>query len=143
NLQAAVDYIAETPEIRDVLITGGDPFTLSDNKLDWLLTELDNIHHLEFKRIGTRMPVTVPQRVTQELCDMLKTHHPLFINFQFNNPLEITEESKKACEMLADAGIPLGNQSVLLKGVNDDKFVMKRLNQGLLSCRVRPYYIFH
>jgi lysine 2,3-aminomutase len=89
------------------------------------------------------MPVTVPQRVTPEFCDMLKKHHPLFINLQFNNPLEITEETKKACTMLADAGIPLGNQSVLLRGINDDKFVMKRLNQGLLSCRVRPYYIFH
>ena len=143
NLQAAVDYIAATPEIRDVLITGGDPLTLSDNKLDWLLTELDKIPHLEYKRIGSRMPVTLPQRITPELCEMLKKHHPLYINMQFNSPLEITEETKKACEMLANAGIPLGNQAVLLRGVNDDKFVMKKLNHGLLMSRVRPYYIFH
>lgn len=143
NLQAAVDYIKNTPEIRDVLVTGGDPFTLSDQDLDWLLGELDKIPHLEFKRIGTRMPVTLPQRVTPELCSMLKKHHPLFINLQFNSQLEITEETKKACEMLADAGIPLGNQAVLLRGVNDDPYVMKKLCQGLLTIRVRPYYIFH
>ena len=143
NIQAAIDYVAANPEIRDVLITGGDPLTLSDEKIDWILTQLDNIPHLEYKRIGSRMPVTVPQRITPELCEMLKKHHPLFINMQFNHPLEITEEAKKACEMLADAGIPLGNQAVLLRGVNDDKFVMKKLNHGLLQCRVRPYYIFH
>jgi lysine 2,3-aminomutase len=143
NLQQAVDYIRDAPEIRDVLVTGGDPFTLSDENLDWLLGELDKIPHLEFKRIGTRMPVTLPQRVTPELCDMLKKHHPLFINLQFNNPMEVSAESKKACEMLADAGIPLGNQTVLLRGVNDHPFVMKKLCQELLRIRVKPYYIFH
>ncbi len=143
KLQAAVDYIRNTPEIRDVLITGGDPFTFSDEMLDWLLGELDSIPHLDFKRIGTRMPVTLPQRVTPELCDMLKTHHPLFINLQFNSPMEVSEDSLKACEMLADAGIPLGNQAVLLRGVNDHPFVMKKLCQELLKARVRPYYIFH
>jgi len=143
HLQEAVDYIGSTPEIRDVLITGGDPFTLSDELLDWLLGQLDKIPHLEFKRIGTRMPVTLPQRVTPELCNMLKKHHPLFINLQFNNQMEVTEESKKACEMLADAGIPLGNQAVLLRGVNDDPYIMKKLCQELLRIRVRPYYIFH
>lgn len=143
NLQQAVDYIRNTPEIRDVLVTGGDPFTLSDENLDWLLGELDKIPHLEFKRIGTRMPVTLPQRVTPELCSMLKKHHPLYINLQFNNPMEVSAESKKACEMLADAGIPLGNQAVLLRGINDHPFVMKKLCQELLRIRVRPYYIFH
>ncbi len=143
NLQAAVDYIKNTPEIRDVLVTGGDPFTLSDEMLDWLLGELDNIPHLEFKRIGTRMPVTLPQRVTPELCEMLKKHHPLFINLQFNSQMEITEETKKSCEMLANAGIPLGNQSVLLRGVNDHPYIMKKICQELLTIRVRPYYIFH
>ncbi|MDD2573243.1 MAG: glutamate 2,3-aminomutase [Firmicutes bacterium] len=143
NMQQAVDYIRNTPEIRDVLVTGGDPFTLSNEMLDWLLGELDSIPHLEFKRIGTRMPVTLPQRVTPELCEMLKKHHPLFINLQFNNPMEVSEDSKKACEMLANAGIPLGNQAVLLRGVNDHPFVMKKLCQELLRIRVRPYYIFH
>ncbi len=143
NIQAAIDYIAATPEIRDVLITGGDPLTLSDDRLDWVLTELKKIEHVEFVRIGSRMPVVIPQRITKEFCDMVKKHHPIYMNLQFNHPYEITEEAKKACEMLADAGIPLGNQSVLLRGVNDDKFVMKALNQGLLRCRVRPYYIFH
>jgi lysine 2,3-aminomutase len=143
HLQEAVNYIKNTPEIRDVLITGGDPFTLSDELLDWLLGELDRIPHLEFKRIGTRMPVTLPQRVTPKLCEMLKKHHPLFINLQFNNQMEVTEESKKACEMLANAGIPLGNQTVLLRGINDDPYIMKKLCQELLRIRVRPYYIFH
>lgn len=143
NLQQAVDYIKNTPEIRDVLITGGDPFTLSDENLDWLLGELDKIPHLEYKRIGSRMPVTLPQRITPELCAMLKKHHPLYINTHFNNPMEVSAESKKACEMLADAGIPLGNQAVLLRGINDHPFVMKKLCQELLRIRVRPYYIFH
>jgi len=142
-LQEAVDYIKSTPEIRDVLITGGDPLTLSDERIDWLLGELNKIPHLEFKRIGSRMPITVPQRVTSELCQILKKHHPVYINIQANHPMEITEESKKACEMLADAGIPLGNQTVLLKGINDDPFIMKKLNHELLKARVRPYYIFH
>jgi glutamate 2,3-aminomutase len=143
KLQQAIEYIRNTPEIRDVLVTGGDPFTLSDEMLDWLLGELDSIPHLEFKRIGTRMPVTLPQRVTPQLCDMLKKHHPLFINLQFNNPIEVSAESKTACEMLADAGIPLGNQTVLLRGVNDDPYIMKKLCQDLLRLRVKPYYIFH
>src|SRR5690606_1472711 len=95
NLQQAVDYIKNTPEIRDVLITGGDPFTLSDENLDWLLGELDKIPHLEYKRIGSRMPVTLPQRITPELCAMLKKHHPLYINTHFNNPMEVSAESKK------------------------------------------------
>lgn len=143
EMQESIDYIKNTPEIRDVLITGGDPFTLSDEILDWLLGELDKIPHLEFKRLGSRMPVTLPQRITQEFCDMLKKHHPVYVNVQFNNPMEVTEESKKACEMLANAGIPLGNQAVLLRGINDDPYIMKKLCQELLRIRVRPYYIFH
>lgn len=142
-LEAALDYIRKTPEIRDVLITGGDPLTLDDHKLDWLLTQLDQIDHVEIKRIGTRMPITIPQRVTSELCNMLKKHHPLFINVQCNHPLELSEDVKAALGRLSDAGIPLGNQAVLLKGINDDKHIMKKLNQDLLRCRVKPYYIFH
>lgn len=143
DLEKALEYIRENPEIRDVLITGGDALTYSDDLLDWLLGELDRIPSVEIKRLGTRMPVTLPQRVTPELCAMLKKHHPLYINTHFNTPAEITEDSKKACEMLADAGIPLGNQAVLLAGVNDDRYVMRKLNQDLLRIRVRPYYIFH
>ncbi|MGI6225727.1 MAG: glutamate 2,3-aminomutase [Peptococcales bacterium] len=143
ELSEAVDYIKNNSEIRDVLITGGDPFTLSDNLLDWLLGELDKIPHLEYKRLGSRMLVTLPQRITPEFCEMLKKHHPVYVNTHFNNPMEVTQESKKACEMLANAGVPLGNQAVLLKGINDDVHVMKKLNHELLKIRVRPYYIFH
>lgn len=143
DMQEAVDYIRNAPEIRDVLITGGDPFTLSDEILDWLLGELDTIPHLQFKRLGSRMPVTLPQRITPQFCEMLKKHHPVYVNVQFNNPLEITEETGRACEMLANAGVPLGNQSVLLRGINDDPYIMKKLCQGLLAIRVKPYYIFH
>ncbi len=142
-LEAAIEYIRKTPEIRDVLITGGDPLTLDDSRLDWLLSRLDEIEHVEIKRIGTRMPITIPQRVTEDLCNMLKKHHPLYINVQCNHPLELTPDVKAALGRLADAGIPLGNQAVLLKGINDNKHVMKKLNQDLLRCRVRPYYIFH
>lgn len=143
EIQEALDYIAANPEIRDVLITGGDPFTLSDDKIDWILTELDRIPHVEYKRLGSRMPVTLPQRITPEFCAMLKKHHPVYVNTHFNHPMEITEETKRACEMLADAGIPLGNQSVLLRGINDDPHIMKKLNHEMLKIRVRPYYIFH
>lgn len=143
NLREALKYIAENHEIRDVLITGGDALLLSDQKIDWLLSELDKIEHVEIKRLGTRTPVTLPQRITPELCAILKKHPPLFINTQFNHPREITPESKKACDMLVEAGVLLGNQAVLLKGVNNDPHVMKKLNQELLRIRVRPYYIFH
>jgi lysine 2,3-aminomutase len=143
NLLAALEYIRKNREIRDVLITGGDALLLDDRRLDWLLGELDSINHVEIKRIGTRAIVTMPQRVTPELCAMLKNHPPLFINTQFNHPREITPESKKACDMLVEAGVVLGNQAVLLKGVNNDSHIMKKLNQQLLKIRVRPYYIFH
>lgn len=143
NLDAALDYIRKNKEIRDVLITGGDALLLDDKKIDWLLTELDNIKHVEIKRLGTRTLVTLPQRITPELCAVLKKHPPVFINTQFNHPRTITPESKKACDMLAEAGVILGNQAVLLKGINNDSDIMKKLNQELLKVRVRPYYIFH
>ncbi len=143
ELQIAVDYVAQQPDIRDVLITGGDPLTLADERLDWLLCQLDEIPHLEMKRIGTRLPVTLPQRVTPELSDMLSKHHPLYVNTQFNHPMEVTKESMDACDLLAGAGVPLGNQTVLLKGVNDCPHTMKKLHHELLKVRVKPYYIFH
>jgi len=142
-LENGLQYIRDNPEIRDILITGGDPLTLGDDRLDWLLTELDKIEHVEIKRIGTRMPITIPQRVTPELCEMLKKHHPLYLNIQCNHPIELTEDSRKALGMLADSGIQLGNQAVLLKNINDDPHTMKKLNQELLKARVKPYYIFH
>lgn len=143
GLEEAVAYVRANPEIRDVLITGGDPLTLSDERIDWLLTQLDSIDHVEIKRIGSRMPITVPQRITEDFCRMLKKHHPLYINIQCNHPLELTADVRDALGRLADAGIPLGNQAVLLKGINDDPHIMKKLNQDLLRCRVKPYYIFH
>lgn len=142
-LEAALQYIRENKEIRDVLITGGDALLLADKQIDWLLTELDNIPHVEIKRIGTRTPVTMPQRLTPELCAILENHPPIYINSQFNHPLEVTPEAKKACDMLVKAGVVLGNQAVLLKNINNNPDVMKRLNQSLLKIRVRPYYIFH
>lgn len=142
-LEEALDYIRANPEIRDVLITGGDALMLSDKMLDWLLGELDKIEHVEIKRLGTRTIVTLPQRITPELCAVLEKHPPIYINTQFNHPREITPEAKKACDMLVKAGVVLGNQAVLLKGINNDPHVMKKLNQQLLRIRVRPYYIFH
>lgn len=142
NLMAALEYIRKNKEIRDVLITGGDALLLSDSKIDWLLGELDKIKHVEIKRLGTRTIVTLPQRITPELCKVLKKHPPIYINTQFNHPQEITRESKQACDRLVEAGVVLGNQAVLLKGINNDPHVMKKLNQELLKIRVRPYYIF-
>ncbi|MBS4534659.1 glutamate 2,3-aminomutase [Clostridium sp. D2Q-14] len=142
-IQESIDYIRENEEIRDVLITGGDPLTLPDNRLEWILNELKNIPHVEYIRIGSRIPVTMPQRITDELVSMLKKYHPIYINTHFNHPKEVSEEAKKACEKLSNAGIPLGNQAVLLNGINNDKYVMRLLNQELLKIRVRPYYIFH
>lgn len=143
DLSAALQYIRENEEIRDVLITGGDALMLSNKMLDWLLSELDAMEHIEIKRIGTRAPVTIPQRITPELCEVLKKHPPIFINTQFNHPLEVTAEAKAACDRLVEAGVVLGNQAVLLKNINDDAHTMKKLNQELLKIRVRPYYIFH
>jgi lysine 2,3-aminomutase len=137
-----IAYIAAHPEIRDVLLSGGDPLLLSDEKLENLLSRLRAIPHVEFLRIGTRIPIFLPQRVTPELCAMLKKFHPLFISVHTNHPRELTTEVRDALGRLADAGIPLGNQSVLLKHVNDDADVMKALVQKLLMCRVKPYYLY-
>ncbi len=141
ELKAALDYIAGNPAVRDVILSGGDPLLLEDEVLAAVLTGLRRIPHVEIIRIGTRVPVTLPERVTVKLCRLLKRHHPLFVNTHFNHPREINAASSRACARLADAGIPLGNQTVLLKGVNDNSAVMKRLMQQLLSIRVRPYYI--
>jgi lysine 2,3-aminomutase len=138
----ALDYIRHHTEIRDVIVSGGDPLMLSDAKIDSILAELRRIRHLEIIRVGTRMPVTLPQRITPELCAILRRYHPLYVNTHFNHPWEITDESARACGMLADAGIPLGNQSVLLRGVNDDPETMRSLVHGLLTIRVKPYYIY-
>jgi lysine 2,3-aminomutase len=137
-----IEYIRAHPEIRDVIISGGDPLMLPDEKIYDILSELRAVPSVEIIRIGTRMPVALPQRVTEELCSILRRHHPLYINTHFNHPREITEESTRACEMLANAGIPLGNQSVLLRGVNDDPGTMLELVRKLLAIRVRPYYIY-
>lgn len=142
NLDLAFEYIRNTPEIRDVVISGGDPLILSNDKLDYILTELRKIEHVEIIRIGSRMPVVLPQRITDEFCEMIKKHHPVFVNTHFNHPKEITADAKAACEKLANAGINVGNQAVLLKGVNDCPNIMKKLMHELLRIRVRPYYIY-
>jgi len=137
-----IAYIAAHPEIRDVLLSGGDPLLLSDEKLENLLSRLRAIPHVEFLRLGTRIPVFLPQRITPEMCAVLKQFHPLFISIHTNHPRELTTEVRAALSRLADAGIPLGNQSVLLKHVNDDADVMKAHVQKLLMCRVKPYYLY-
>lgn len=142
NLQAGIDYIRNTPEVRDVLLSGGDPFLLSDELIDWLLGELSAIEHVEVIRIGTRTPVVLPQRITDDLVNILKKHHPLWINTHFNHPRELTPRATRALAKLANAGIPLGNQSVLLAGVNDCPRIMKSLVQKLVKNRVRPYYLY-
>ncbi|WP_291325639.1 lysine 2,3-aminomutase [Desulfovibrio sp. UCD-KL4C] len=142
QLEAGFEYIRNTPQIRDVLLSGGDPFMLSDEKLDWLLTKIGEIEHVEVVRIGTRMPVVLPYRITDNLVNMLKKHHPLWINTHFNHPRELTASSRKALTKLADAGIPLGNQSVLLAGINDCPRLIKTLNHKLVKNRVRPYYLY-
>jgi lysine 2,3-aminomutase len=142
ELSAALAWIRATPEIRDVLLTGGDPLFFSDERLAWLLGELRAIPHVEIVRLGTRLPVTLPFRVTPELVRMLERHHPLWVNTHFNHPRELTPEAAQACERLASAGIPIGNQSVLLRGVNDDAATMQELCEGLVRLRVRPYYCY-
>lgn len=140
--EQALRHIEAHPEIRDVLLSGGDPLLLSDKKLDHLLGRLRAIKHVEFIRIGSRIPVFLPQRITPELCEIFKKHGPVWMSIHVNHPKEATQELKDACERLAYAGVPLGNQSVLLKGVNDDADVMKALVHRLLRMRVRPYYIY-
>ena len=142
DFSAAINYIREHGEVRDVLLSGGDPLLFSDERLDDLLCRLRAIQHVEFLRIGTRIPIFLPQRITPELCAMLRKHHPLWMSIHSNHPKEATHEVKEACDRLADAGIPLGNQTVLLNGVNDDASVMKELMHRLLMMRVRPYYIY-
>ncbi len=142
QLRSGLDYIRNTPEIRDVLLSGGDPLMLNDAYLDWLLTELRQIEHVQIIRIGSRMPVVLPYRITDELVEMLKKHQPIWLNTHFNHPREITSSSKKALRKLADAGIPLGNQSVLLAGINDCPRIIKSLVHKLVENRVRPYYLY-
>ncbi len=137
-----IDYIRNTPQVRDVLLSGGDPFLLSDDYLDWILTELQTIKHIEVIRIGSRVPAVLPYRITDSLVDMLKKHQPLWVNTQFNHPREITHSAKIALRKLANAGIPLGNQSVLLAGVNDCPRIMRALVHKLVANRVRPYYLY-
>jgi len=141
ELDQALEYIAANTAIHDVLLSGGDPLMLDDSSLHHLLSGLRAINHVSIIRIGTRVPVTLPERITPQLCDLLKQFHPLYINTHFNHPDEITEDSSRACTLLADAGIPLGNQTVLLKGVNDDIGIMRKLMTGLLGIRVKPYYL--
>ncbi|KXU37190.1 lysine 2,3-aminomutase [Cephaloticoccus primus] len=140
--EAALEYIAAHPEVRDVLLSGGDPLLLADNKLDYLLGRLRAIPHVEFIRIGSRIPVFLPQRITPQLCDIFRKHGPIWMSIHVNHPKECTQALKDACERLAFAGVPLGNQSVLLRGINDDPEVMKALVHRLLRMRVRPYYIY-
>jgi lysine 2,3-aminomutase len=142
QLESGFRYLEEHTEIRDVILSGGDPLLLSDRRLDLILGRLRKIPHLEVIRIGSRVPCHLPERITPELCDVLRKYHPLYINTHFNHPVELTPAAVKGLGMLADAGVPLGCQTVLLKGVNDDVDVMKELVQRLLSARVRPYYIF-
>jgi lysine 2,3-aminomutase len=140
--EKAVRYIERTPEVRDVLLSGGDPLTLSDEKLEWLLSRISRIPHVEIVRIGTKIPAVLPQRVTPKLARMLRHYHPLWMSLHFTHPDELTPEAGQACARLADAGIPLGSQTVLLAGINDSVETMKRLVHGLLRSRVRPYYLY-
>jgi lysine 2,3-aminomutase len=140
--QRAIDYIAATPAIRDVLISGGDPLVMSDDRLEWLIRSLHAIPHVEFVRVGTKVPAVLPQRITKEFVNMLRRYHPLWMSIHFTHPAELTPEVGEACERLADAGVPLGSQTVLLAGVNDDVDSLKNLFHGLLRHRVRPYYLY-
>lgn len=142
QINACIDYIRQHSEVRDVLISGGDVFMQSDDQLEYVISQLRSIDHVEIIRLGTRTPAVMPQRITQQLCDMLKKYHPIWVNVHFNHPNEITPEAAAACARLADAGIPLGNQSVLLAGVNDCVHVMRKLVNDLVKIRVRPYYIY-
>jgi len=142
RIEKALQYIRQTPEIRDVLLSGGDPLALSEERLDWILTRLREIPHVEFVRLGTKMPAVLPQRITPQLCRVLRKFHPLWMSLHFTHPDECTPESARACGRLADAGIPLGSQTVLLRGINDNVQTMKELVHRLLLMRVRPYYLY-
>jgi lysine 2,3-aminomutase len=143
QLRQALDYIRENQEIRDVLLTGGDALALSDDQLDWILTELDKIPHVEIKRLGSRMPCVLPQRITPRLCKMLEKQDPVYLNTQYNHPKEITAEAQKAVDMLTKAGVVVRDQTVLLKNINNDPHVMKVLMHEMLRIKVAPYYIFN
>jgi lysine 2,3-aminomutase len=140
--EKAAQYIEANPNIRDCLLSGGDPLSIGDDKLEWLLKRLRSIKHLEFLRIGTKIPVVMPQRITKDLCRILKKYHPLWFSIHFTHPDELTPETEEACNRLADAGIPMGSQTVLLKGINDNIETMKPLMHGLLKLRVKPYYLY-
>jgi len=142
QIDACIAYIAAHPEVRDVLLSGGDALVVSDEMLEYIISNLRKIEHVEIIRIGSRVPVVMPQRITPELCNMLKKYHPIWINTHFNHPNEVTPEAIEACARMADAGIPLGNQSVLLAGINDCPHVQKQLVHKLVKMRVRPYYIY-
>lgn len=142
RLEAMFNYLRSATQVRDVLISGGDPLALGEDNLDYILSNLRAIPHIEFVRIGTKMPAVLPQRITRELVRVLKRYHPLWMSLHFLHPEECTPESAQACNRLADAGIPLGSQTVLLKGVNDEVDVMKTLMHQLLMMRVKPYYLY-
>jgi len=142
GLESAFKYLEDHKEIRDVILSGGDPLMLTDTMLEKILKRLRGIPHIEIIRLGTRMPVVLPHRITQKLCNMIKKFHPVYVNTHFNHPWEITEESSKACMMLADAGVPVGNQMVVMKNINDNPDTVKELMQKLLKIRVRPYYMY-
>ncbi|WP_031515816.1 lysine 2,3-aminomutase [Desulfofalx alkaliphila] len=142
DIDLAIDYIKGTPQIRDVILSGGDSLLISNERLEYILWRLRRIKHLEIIRIGTRTPVVMPMRITEDLCRLIKKYHPIYVNTHFNHPKEITAEAREACERLADSGIPLGNQTVLLRGVNDCPYTIKKLMHLLLMIRVRPYYIY-
>ena len=142
ELQEAIDYIAAHPEIRDVLLTGGDPLIFNDKNLEWIIQRLRAIPHVGIIRLGSRLPVTLPYRITDPLCQMLQQYHPIWLNTHFNHPKELTSDAAKACEKLLQAGIPVGNQTVLLRGINDSVEILKNLFEGLVEMRVRPYYLY-
>jgi lysine 2,3-aminomutase len=142
TIAAGIEYIRSHSEIRDVLLSGGDPLMVSDQKLEHIVASLRAIPHIQIIRIGTKFPCVLPSRITDNLCNMLKKYHPIFLNTHFNHPREVTPEARAACERLANAGIPVGCQTVLMKGVNDDPEIIKELMHKLLMMRVRPYYLY-
>jgi lysine 2,3-aminomutase len=142
QLEKGIEYIRNTPEVRDVIVSGGDPLTMADSQLEWLLSEIRKIEHVEIIRIGTRTPVVMPMRITENVCKIMRKYGPIYVNTHFNHYNEITKDAKKACDLLADHGLILGNQTVLLRGVNDNPAIMKKLMHELLKIRVRPYYIY-
>lgn len=142
ELQQGIDYIAAHPEIRDVLLTGGDPMILSDSNLEWILSRLRAIPHVELIRLGTRFPVLNPFRFTPELCEIISKYHPLWVNTHYNHPKELTSDAAEACDRITRTGAPLGNQTVLLKGINNDAEILRELVNGLVKMRVRPYYLY-